>query len=122
MRAVVPATLLRLSLTGAYLVILYFFAVPLLQGPTPAHGLGNVIGIVFSLGNLASFWVATPKALRVTLGGLNLLLALAALLAVVGTLVLGRPVILGEGNVVPLMLYFLTFVPLLAATHQTRMP
>lgn len=113
--------LLRASLSGAYLVILYFFAVPLVQGATPTHGWGNVVGILFSMCNIATFWVAAPKVLRVSLGGLNALLAVAAFLAVVVTLVRGKPVILDEGNVVPLLLYFLTFVPLLAATHQLRL-
>ena len=114
-------TLLRVSLTGAYLVILYFFAVPLVQGPTPANWWGNVVAIAFSLCNIASFWVAVPKVLRATLGGLNILLAVVVLLIVVVTVVRGKPILLDEGNVAPMLLYFLTFVPLVTAAHQLRL-
>src|SRR5579872_6103246 len=113
---VMTLTLLRISLTGAYLVILYFFAIPLVAGPTPMHALGNFGAIVFCLCNVISFWVAAPKSLRATLGCLNAVLGITAFLAVVGTLVLGRAVILDAGNVAPLMLYFLTFIPLVAAS------
>jgi uncharacterized membrane protein len=114
------ATLLRVSFTGAYLVILYFFGVPLVQGPTPAHRWGNCVAIIFCLCNIVSFWVVAPKALRATLGGLNVLLGVVAL-AVTVTLALGKVAILDEGNVVPLLLYFLAFVPFVTAAHQLRL-
>jgi hypothetical protein len=111
------AKLLRVSLTGAYLVILYFITLPVLERP---HAWMNLLGIAFCLCNLAAFWISGPRALRLALAGLDALVAVAAIAAALVTISLGRPMFLDGLNVVPLMLYFGVFVPVLAAGYLWR--
>ena len=118
---VMTSTLLRLSLSGAYLVILYFFVLPLAQRPLPAHAWGNVLVILFCLCNIISFWIVAPKPLRVGLGSLNALLGVATLLAIFVAFGLGRVILVDAEKVVPFGLYFLTFIPLVEASNQLRL-
>jgi hypothetical protein len=110
-------TLLRASLSGAYLVVIYFLAIPLVE--RPRHWM-NLLAIAFCLCNLVAFWASVPRAFRLTLAGLDALVAVAVLVAVVVTIGFGKPMFLDDGNVVPLLIYFAVFVPVLAASYLLR--
>lgn len=111
------ATLLRVSLTGAYLVIAYFITLPLIERPRYSM---NLLAIALCLCNLVAFWKSTPRALRLTLASLDALVAVAAIAAATISVSLGRPMFLDGLSVVPLMVYFGIFVPLLAAAYLWR--
>jgi hypothetical protein len=111
------ATLLRVSLTGTYLVMVYFLTLPLIERP---RAWMNLLGIAFCFCNLVTFWTSIPRALRLTLAGLDALVAVAVIAAAMVTVSLGRPMFLDDLNVVPLVVYFGVFVPFLAAGYLWR--
>ena len=109
--------LLRTSLTGAYLVILYFCAFPIVEAPRQWK---NVVAVAFCVCCIFAFWAAVPKALRLVLAALNVLAAAAVLIAFVLALSLGKTLYSDNSDVVPLIIYFVIFVPTVAAIYLAK--
>jgi hypothetical protein len=110
--------LLRTSLTGAYLVILYFCALPVLDPPRQWK---NLVVVAFCVCCIFAFWAALPKALHLVLAALNVLAAAAVLIAFVLALSLGKTLYSDNSDVVPLITYFVIFVPIVAAFYLAKL-
>ena len=105
--------LLPALLAGSYLVILYLVAVLLVRTP---NAVLLWLGILLCLGNLFALLRPLPRGLRLSLVGLNALAAAVMFIVIARTLLSGS-VEPDLAKFMPVLLYLLVFVPLIAALY-----
>jgi len=108
--------LLPALLAGSYLVILYLAAILLAKTP---NAVLLWLAILLCLLNLVALLRPLPRGLTLSLAGVNALAAAAMLLVIARTLFAGN-VEPDLARFMPVLLYLLVFVPLIAALHLTR--